>query len=100
MALIYTQTGFDINTLAIDETWRAIAMPDHIGYELAFTSLLLRQMSPAEKALQETYAYFIQHHVLSWMPEYGNRLQTLANTRFYKDLGRMTAFFVRMLQTE
>ena len=97
VALIYTQTGFDINALVTDEIWRAVAMPDHIGYELAFTCLLLRHMPSEEASLKDTYRYFIQQHVLSWIPEYGERLQTLASTRFYKDVGKMTASFVRML---
>ena len=90
---VYQQAGFDPESLLSDEHWQHQRMPDHIGFELAFFSALLRsaeaQSSEAE-ALLETARLFHREHIQSWMGEFSSRLSGQARTSLYRMLGVLT----------
>jgi TorA maturation chaperone TorD len=89
----YRQSGFDPGTLLSDVHWKNQRMPDHLGFELAFFSALLRsaEAQPDEaKALLATAQYFHAAHIRSWAGDFGDRLESRARTSLYRLLGGLT----------
>ena len=89
----YQQAGFDPADLLSDVHWKNQRMPDHIGFELAFFSALLRsaEAQPEEAdALLETARAFHAAHIRSWAGDFGARLGHTADTSLYRLLGVLT----------
>ena len=89
----YQQAGFDPATLLSDVHWKNQRMPDHIGFELAFFSALLRsaEAQPEEAdALLESARAFHAAHIRSWAGDFGTRLGHTAGTSLYRLLGALT----------
>jgi len=91
---LYNFTGFDPACVPASIHWSAHAVPDHIGYELAFFSALLRSREktlPGERELiEQTIDYVWHDHLMRWVPQYGEKLTHRARTPFYRFLGRLT----------
>jgi TorA maturation chaperone TorD len=90
---IYREADFEPAELLADVHWRRQPMPDHIGFEFAFLSALLRsaEAQPAEReALLATAGDFLDGHLRLWADDYGTRLAENAQTSLYRLLGRLT----------
>lgn len=53
--------------------------PDHLSVELIFLSYLI------ENELQEPFRTFFEAHIMSWVPQYCDRVINMASTGFYKE---------------
>lgn len=90
---IFAQEGFDPAHLEAEEHWKLVGAPDHLGFELAFLSALLRSAelpatdSEAYKSMAHT---FHAEHIATWAGAYGALLLDTARTVTYKTLGRLT----------
>lgn len=95
VASIYRLTEFDPRALDVSPHWLYQDLPDHIGFELAFISALLRNTQELSDAEAEpfiyTARYFWHHHLSRWGHAFGERLADRAATPFYRGLGRLTA---------
>lgn len=71
--------------------WRA--MPDdHLSHELAFVSHLLAQGKAAAAAR------FLDDHLLTWLPDFAQRVAQRARTTVYAGLARLTDEYCRRLR--
>jgi len=92
---LYQGAGFRPDELAISPCWNEMTLPDHIGFELAFVSGLLRSLADVEtemeeETLQATTTQFVAQHVARWMPDFGRKVRRSAQTPFYQAVGLMT----------
>jgi TorA maturation chaperone TorD len=67
---------------------------DHIGIELLFLTLLIeRYLTLDDEACMEEMRKeirrFINHHILSWVPQWNKKIQTYANTLSFKGIGNL-----------
>jgi TorA maturation chaperone TorD len=81
---------------------QAHLLPDHLGVELE----LMERLSGAEasandedspdevRRLQELQRRMLDEHLCQWVPEYGRRLGSSANTVFYREILGLLADFV------
>ncbi len=53
--------------------------PDHLSTELIFISYLI------ETELNDTFKRFFEEHIISWVPEYCQKIKEHAQTGFYKE---------------
>lgn len=53
--------------------------PDHLSVELIFLSYLV------ENELHETFRTFFEAHIMSWVPQYCDRIISSAQTGFYRE---------------
>ncbi len=76
--------------------------PDHIAIELEFMFFLISKeieglrdsdLGSAE-AYQKKQKDFLEVHLGKWIPQFTEKVETLAQTQFYKDLARSTRDFV------
>lgn len=89
----FQREGFDPAHLEVEEHWKLIDAPDHLGFELAYLSVLLRStdLPDADKAgLMAKARAFHAEHIATWAGSYGVRLLEAAQTVTYKTLGRLT----------
>lgn len=78
-------------------------LPDHIGVELSFMSLLCERERqgweaedmPAVNLLLRHEFCFLEDHLLRWVPEFSQRISTNARTLFFQGIGQITEEFVR-----
>jgi len=78
-------------------------LPDHIGVELSFMSLLcgrephLREAGdmPAVHLLWTRELRFLEDHLLRWVPDFAQRISENARTLFFQGIGQITEEFVR-----
>lgn len=63
--------------------WRHMA-DDHISHELRFVALLL------ERGEDKEAARFLKQHILSWLPQFAQRVGQRAGTPFYAALATLT----------
>ncbi|MDW7727573.1 MAG: molecular chaperone TorD family protein [Candidatus Methanoperedens sp.] len=76
--------------------------PDHIAVELEFMYyLILKELEAVEKsdydtasAYLEQQKVFIKRHLGVWLPEFAERVEKEAQTRFYRDIAKSTKEFV------
>ncbi len=94
VAGFYQAAGFDLEQLAVDSYWTRLAIPDHVGFELAFMSALLEN---SERAGGDEAAVFLSmrdffwtEHISKWVPDYGHLLACHAQTPLYQALGQLT----------
>jgi TorA maturation chaperone TorD len=82
---IYGECGFVINS--------ADVMPDHIGAELNFLSILFNKMN-AEIDKKDIYLKiartFWEEHTMKWMPQFTRDMEEAADSLFYKTLAQTT----------
>jgi TorA maturation chaperone TorD len=67
---------------------------DHLGIELLFLTLLIDKFlilddEACRGEMSKEIRRFINHHVLSWVPEWNNRIQNNANTLSFKGIGNL-----------
>jgi putative dimethyl sulfoxide reductase chaperone len=67
---------------------------DHLGIELLFLTILIdKYLTMDDEAcrgeLRKEIRRFINHHILSWVPQWNNRIQTHANTLSFKGIGNL-----------
>ena len=82
---IYRTTGLTINASDI--------MPDHIGAELNFLSILFLRMN-TEVVGKNDYIKiaekFLNEHLMKWVPQFTRNMEEAADVLFYKALARVT----------
>jgi TorA maturation chaperone TorD len=67
---------------------------DHIGIQLLFLTLLIdRYLILDDEAcrgeMRKEIRRFINHHILSWIPQWNNRIQEHASTLSFKGIGNL-----------
>ncbi len=67
---------------------------DHLGTELLFLTLLIDKFlvlddEACRGEMTKEIRRFINHHILSWVPEWNSKIQTHANTLSFKGIGNM-----------
>jgi TorA maturation chaperone TorD len=67
---------------------------DHLGIELLFLTLLIDKYlvlddEACRVEMRMEIRRFINHHILSWVPEWNNRIQYNANTLSFKGIGNL-----------
>lgn len=67
---------------------------DHLGIELLFLTLLIDKYlvlddEACRGEMRNEIRRFINHHILSWVPEWNNKVQTYANTLSFKGIGNL-----------
>ena len=91
VANLYEMAGFDPSGLDIEDPWKNLLIPDHIGIELAFFSALLQTYArnPAAGIIEIIHT-FTRQHLNRWIPDFGNHLRQNAHTSLYRSLGILT----------
>lgn len=82
---IYAEAGLISNT---DEV-----MPDHIGVELNFLAVLLKQAHSGsfDKEQQaKRIGKLLNEHLLKWVPKFTHDMEDSAETQFYRALAKTT----------
>ena len=72
--------------LTIDEEISLI--PDHISAELFFMSYLI------ENRFLKEQKYFMEKHLLQWIPAYCEELNKQASTTFFKEVSMLLKEFI------
>jgi putative dimethyl sulfoxide reductase chaperone len=67
---------------------------DHLGIELLFLTLLIDKYlilddEACRGEMGNEIRRFINHHILSWVPEWNNKVQIYANTLSFKGIGNI-----------
>jgi len=67
---------------------------DHLGIELLFLTLLIDKYIILDDEacigeMRKEIRRFINHHILSWIPEWNKKVQTHANTLAFKGIGNL-----------
>jgi TorA maturation chaperone TorD len=67
---------------------------DHLGIELLFLTLLIDKYlvlddEACRGEMRNEIRRFINHHILSWVPEWNKKVQTYANTLSFKGIGNL-----------
>lgn len=67
---------------------------DHLGIELLFLTLLIDKYlvlddEACQCEMRNEIRRFINHHILSWVPEWNKKVQTYANTLSFKGIGNL-----------
>jgi putative dimethyl sulfoxide reductase chaperone len=67
---------------------------DHIGIELLFLTLLIDKYlvlddEACRGEMKKEIRRFINHHILSWVPQWNKRIQDNANTLSFKGIGNL-----------
>jgi putative dimethyl sulfoxide reductase chaperone len=73
---LYEATGINI-----DEDIELV--PDHLSAELFFMSYLI------ENDLIEEQKFFLENHLLVWVPDYCDEIKRIARTSFYKRIAEL-----------
>ena len=85
----YKELGLTVNDPDI--------MPDHIGVELNFISVLFEKMNDeSERRLyyMDIANRFIDEHLMKWVPQFTQDMENAANSSFYKTLAQVTKNFI------
>lgn len=87
---LYADTGFDPLQLPMSAHWRNPFLPDHIGFELAFTAGLLysAQNAANDEALVATAREWAEQHLTRWVPAFSRALAQHAETPFFRSWAR------------
>lgn len=86
----------------------ATALPDHLGTELQFLSLLALRESEAwdaqrpdlARSLVSRQIAFLDQHLLAWLPEYAQRITKEAREPFYRAAVSLTERFALDVRSE
>lgn len=97
-AQLYETTGFNPADLLAFAPLKEMAMPDHVGFELAFmTYLCLQEEKSAErcdraavKRWTEWQFHFLSEHLTCWLPKLAEALEK-RQTRFYAAAASLSA---------
>ena len=82
---IYRGTGLTINSRDI--------MPDHIGTELNFLSILFQRINTVVGGTNDYIKIaekFLNEHLMKWVPQFTRDMEEAADVLFYKALARVT----------
>lgn len=85
VAKMYADAGLQINTRDV--------LPDHVGIELNFLSVLLRRIgeeSDKREYYTELADRFISEHLLNWVPAFADDLGDASDSLFYRALASST----------
>jgi TorA maturation chaperone TorD len=67
---------------------------DHLGIELLFLTILIEKYlvlddKACQVEMREEIRRFIGQHLLTWIPEWNEKMQTNSNTMCYKGIGTL-----------
>ena len=67
---------------------------DHLGIELLFLTLLIDKYlilddEACRGEMRKEIRRFINHHILSWVPQWNNKIQVHANTLSFRGIGNL-----------
>jgi putative dimethyl sulfoxide reductase chaperone len=67
---------------------------DHLGIELLFLTLLIEKYlvlddEACQGEMRNEIRRFIEHHILSWVPDWNKKIQNQANTLCFKGIGTL-----------
>ncbi len=82
---IYRAAGLTVNSRDI--------MPDHIGTELNFLSILFQRINTDGGGTNDYINIaekFLNEHLMKWVPQFTRDMEEAADVLFYKALARMT----------
>ncbi len=89
---LYAEAGLAINTGDV--------MPDHIGVELNFLSVLLERTHAApgnnDEQVKKT-EMFLNGHLLKWAPQFTADMENAADTSFFRALAKATRQVVEVI---
>ncbi|SDF42189.1 TorD/DmsD family molecular chaperone [Sporolituus thermophilus] len=97
-AACYETLGFEPRSLEIFPPLKEVAVPDHIGFQLAFMAFLTKGESVAEaesEGWQGLQSQFLREHLLSWLPDYAAALAKTGG-EFYAALTALLAEFTSL----
>lgn len=97
-ASCYEALGFEPARLNVFPPLKEIAVPDHVGYQLAFMAFLAKRESLCgNEAEAETWrnlqVQFCKEHLASWLPTYREAVER-CGVLFYRSLAAVVAEFV------
>jgi len=89
----YAEEGLDICLKEV---------PDHIAIELEFMYFLIFKELEATKVndldnisrYQKKQRAFLENHLGAWVPDFTDRIEVNAQTKFYKNIARITKYLV------
>jgi TorA maturation chaperone TorD len=82
------------NSYGWQSKFRGKIEDDHLGIELLFLTLLIDKYlvlddEACRVEMRMEIRRFINYHILSWVPEWNNRIQCYANTLAFKGIGNL-----------
>jgi TorA maturation chaperone TorD len=80
------QTLYEASGITLDEEIELI--PDHLSAELLFMSYLI------ENRLTEQQKFFLENHLLAWVPDYCDEVKRIARTSFYARVADLLTDFI------
>jgi TorA maturation chaperone TorD len=98
---ITDRTGYDsssvtefYNSYGWQSKFKGKINDDHLGIELLFLTLLIDKYLILDDAacrgeMRNEIRRFINHHILSWVPEWNKKVQAHANTLSFKGIGNL-----------
>ena len=98
---ITTRSGYDsssvtefYNSYGWQSKFKGKIDDDHLGIELLFLTLLIDKYlvlddEACRGEMRNEILRFINHHILSWVPEWNKKVQTYANTLSFKGIGNL-----------
>jgi len=94
VAGLYAEAGFQVAGPGI--------LPDHIGAELGFLSLLLERAAAAAGSAQEDFLRLadrlLDEHLNQWVPAFTADIETTARMSFYQTVARTTRDLIAAIQ--
>lgn len=82
------------NSYGWKSKFKAKIEDDHLGVELLFLTILIDKYlvmddEACRDEMRKEIRRFINHHILSWIPQWNNRIQQNANTLSFKGIGHL-----------
>lgn len=99
-AAVRVRRFLEANGLLLKETCHEL--PDHLSVELEAMAVLLereaealdrRDLMEAEQ-WAEQWRLFLEGHLGAWMPDFGRQIAQLAESVFYRELGRLLTDYI------
>jgi TorA maturation chaperone TorD len=98
---IQDPTGYDslnvtefYNSYGWTSKFKGRISDDHLGIELLFLTILIDKYivlddEACQGEMRKEILRFINHHILSWIPQWNKRIQNDANTLSFKGIGNL-----------
>ncbi|MFA5819831.1 MAG: molecular chaperone TorD family protein [Bacteroidales bacterium] len=81
------------NSYGWESKFKGKIKDDHLGIELLFLTILIEKYMVLDDAcrgeMRKEIRRFIDHHILSWIPEWNKKVQDHSNTLCFKGIGTL-----------